>query len=356
MSDRGLSVVIPVRGRVAATRRLLTSLVEAAGACDEPVEIILVDDSDPADAAAHQESCAAVGARHLRGPRPVGAKRNVGVAAASYDLIQFIDSDCLATPDLLRRQIATLRAADASVGAVAGPTWVQAADTPVARVMARSQLLNSAFEWPATAVRVGWATTSNLAVRRTAFQAVGGFAERPLTVVGGVDVDLGLRLNEAGYAIVCDRDAVVRHDKSSIESLATVARRLVTYGRSGQWLLHVHPRRRRFKLNRISALAVTTVLAAGAAPVTAGLSLLAVPTAAVAFLAVDTRTRLQADPVTARSLAESVVCAGLDWFFDLGEFLAAWQLGRPDRLFAGFGWTEDPGFVWDRAPARHYGS
>lgn len=356
MSDRGLSVVIPVRGRVAETRRLLASLAEAAGACDEAVEIILVDDSDSADAVAHQECCAEVGARYLRGPRYVGAKRNVGVAAASYDLIQFIDSDCLATPELLRRQIATLRATDTRVGGVAGPTWVQAADTAVARIMARSKLLNSAFEWPASAVRVGWATTSNLAVRRSAFLAVGGFAERPLTVVGGEDVDLGLRLNEAGYAIVCDPHAVVRHDKSSIESLATVARRLVTYGRSGQWLLHVHPRRSRFKLNRVSALFVTTLLSALAAPFSAGLSLLAAPAAALGFLVIDTRVRLNADPVTARSLGESVACAGLDWFFDLGEFLAAWQLGRPDRLFAGFAWTDDPAFVWDRAPARRYGS
>lgn len=53
MSDSGLSVVIPVRGRVAATRRLLESLRTAIEACPEPVEVIVVDDSDPPDAQSH---------------------------------------------------------------------------------------------------------------------------------------------------------------------------------------------------------------------------------------------------------------------------------------------------------------
>nr|BFE58928.1 hypothetical protein GCM10020063_034540 [Dactylosporangium thailandense] len=344
MSDQGLSVVIPVKGRVPQMRRLLESLRASIEACEEPVEVLVVDDSEPADARAHQEHCAAFAARYLRGPRHVGAKRNDGVRAAAYDLILFIDSDCLATPQLLRRHAQTLRGADESVGAVAGPTFVQGVDNAMFRIMSRSRLLNSAFEWPAQARQVGWATTCNLAVRRDAFEAVGGFAERPLTVVGGEDVDLGLRLTEAGHRIVCDREAVVVHDKSSIESLGTVCRRLITYGRSGQWLLDVHAGRGRPKLNRVSTLSATAV----AGP-------LLLPAVAAVLLAADARQRLGDDAPTLRSLAESIACAGLDWCFDLGEFIAAWQLGRPDRLFTGFGWTDDPAFVWDREPAQRYG-
>jgi GT2 family glycosyltransferase len=355
MSEHGLSVVIPVRGRVEPLRRLLTSLYKARDGCPEPVEVIVVDDSDLADATAHQASCDAVGAQYVRGPRHVGAKRNVGVAAATYDLVQFIDSDCLASPDLLRRQIATLRSADQRVGAVAGPTYVEGSDSATYRVMSRSKLLNSAFEWPALAQQVGWATTSNLAVRRAAFEAVGGFAPRPLTVVGGEDVDLGLRLSEAGHAIICDPQAVVVHDRSSMEAPRTVLRRLVTYGRSGQWLLQVHPSRGRPKLNRLSALVVALVPAALTAPVTAGLSIAVVAALVVAMLAVDARIRLGADRPTGRALAESLACAVMDWAFDLGEFVGAWQLGRPDRLFTGFAWTEDPAFVWNQSPARRYG-
>ncbi|MEV0127911.1 glycosyltransferase [Dactylosporangium sp. NPDC050688] len=358
MSDvhgKGLSVVVPVKGRVPQLRRLLESLREAATACQEPVEVLVVDDSEPADAQAHRDNCAELRARYLRGPRHVGAKRNEGVRAAAHDLILFIDSDCLATPQLLQRHTKTLRDAGEGVGAVAGPTFVQGVQNAVFRVMARSKLLNSAFEWPAQASRVGWATTSNLAVRRDAFEAVGGFAPRPLTVVGGEDVDLGLRLTAAGHGIVCDADAVVVHDKSSIEHLGTVCRRLVTYGRSGQWLLDVHPHRGRPKLNRVSTLAATAVAGGVTAPVSGGAGLLLLPAVAAVLLAVDTKERLGDDAPTVRALAESVACAGLDWCFDLGEFIAAWQLGRPDRLFTGFGWTDDPAFVWDREPANRYG-
>jgi hypothetical protein len=340
---------------VAALRRLLESLDAAITKCAEPVEVLVVDDSVPADAERHRANCAAFDARYLTGPRHVGAKRNVGVRSAAYDLVMFIDSDCLATPELLQRHTETLRAAPDSVGAVAGPTFVQGADTALFRVMSRSRKLNSAFEWPAQARRVLWATTSNLALRRHVFDAVGGFAERPLTVVGGEDVDLCIRLNEAGYAIVCDRDAVAIHDKSSIESLGTVCRRLVTYGQSGQWLLSVHPGRGRPKLNRVGAVAVAAVVGLAASRASRRKSLLLVPAVAAALLARDVRERMGVDQPTPRTLAEATGCAALDWCFDVGEVVAACRLGRPDRVFTGFRWTEDPAFVWDRQPDRPYG-
>jgi hypothetical protein len=355
VSDHGLSVVIPVRGRVTRLRRLVESLTEAIGHCPEPVEIIVVDDSAPADARLHRDTCAAVDARYLRGPRHVGAKRNAGVRSATYDVIMFIDSDCRATPDLLRRHLATLRSPAATVSAVAGPTVVRGDGTAVARIMSRSRLLNSAFEWPGRARRVGWATTCNLAVRRSAFEAVGGFAERPLTVVGGEDVDLGIRLNEAGHTIGCDPAAIVVHDEASIGSLGTVCRRLVTYGRSGQWLIDVHPDRGQPKLNRVGVLALAGLAGLAASRVAGRRGALLLPAVAVALLARDARERLGDERLSARATAESVACAAVDWAFDLGEVIAACQLGRPDRIFTGFAWNDDA-FVWEQPPARRYGA
>ncbi len=354
MSDHGLSVVIPVRGRVSQLRRLVDSLRVAIGECAEPVEVIVVDDSAAVDARLHRQTCATIDARYLTGPRRVGAKRNVGVRSASYDLVLFIDSDCLATPDLLRRHVATLRAQPDTVGAVAGPTYVQEAGTAVSRVMSRSRLLNSAFEWPGLARQVGWATTSNLAVRRCAFDAVGGFAERALTVVGGEDVDLGIRLTKAGYRIVCDPDAVVIHDKGSIESLGTVCRRLVNYGRSGQWLLRVHPDRGRPKLNRIGAVAVAALAGLAVTRVSRRGGALLLPAVVAALLARDARERLGDQGPSPRAVADALACSVVDWSFDLGEVIAACQLGRPGQLFTGFEW-QDEAFVWERPPARPYG-
>jgi len=53
------------------------------------------------------------------------------------------------------------------------------------------------FGWPRRFERVGWAATSNLLVRRAVLLELGGFDETTLTVVGGEDVDFGLRLTGA---------------------------------------------------------------------------------------------------------------------------------------------------------------
>lgn len=108
-----VSVVVPVRGRVAATERMLAG-VRAAARCPEPVEVLLVDDSGPEDAARHREQCERHGARYLRGPRHAGRKRNLGAAHASHDLLLFLGSDCRASPGLLRRYVKTIRMATGS--------------------------------------------------------------------------------------------------------------------------------------------------------------------------------------------------------------------------------------------------
>jgi hypothetical protein len=144
---------------------------------------------------------------------------------------------------------------------------------------------------------------------------------------------------------MCDPQAVVTHDRGSIETSRTVLRRLVTYGRSGQSQLHIHPRRgaaqtqpdQRPGRRRRAGWPGSHDRAGNHRP---SLALV------VAVLAVDTRIRLGRDRPAGRALGESLACAVMDWAFDLGEFVGAWQLGRPDRLFTGFAWTDDPAFVW----------
>lgn len=342
--EPGISVVVPVRERVTELRRLLDSLRVAIGHCAEPVEIIVVDDSAVSAADEHRRNCGRYGARYVRGPRHVGAKRNAGVALARYDLVLFIDSDCRATPKLLRRHAAALRAAPPRVAATAGPTEVEASDGVVFRLMRRSDLLNGDLERPRDRARLPWATTSNLMVRTAAFRAVGGFVEESLTVVGGEDVDLGLKLTARGFEIRCVADATVVHDRGSSDSLRAACRRLYTYGRSEQWLVTVHPGHRRARLNPVSTLAAAAVLAAATARRSRGRSWAVLPIAAAVLLGRDARRRY-APPHLAgvdgggrsvRAALEATACAAVDWAFDLGATVAAGQLRRPDLLFAGF--------------------
>jgi GT2 family glycosyltransferase len=328
--EPGVSVVIPVRGRVAQLCATLASLGEAARLSPEPVEVLVVDDSAPADALRHRRNCARFGARYLRGPRHVGAKRNLGVTRARYDLLFFTDSDCRPAADSIDRHVRRLRAPD-DVAAVAGPTFVEASDTVLFRVMRESQLLNGDLERPSRDARLAWATTSNLAVRRSVFEAVGGFPERSLTVVGGEDVDLGLRLTRRGYAIVSEPEATVTHDRASTASLPTVVRRLFHYGRSEQWLADRYPQHRAPRWNPVTALALTAVAATA---MRSRRGLVAVPVAAAALLAADA-WRHRSDR-SARGYADATARRLVEWSFDAGATAAAVQLRRPGLLFAGF--------------------
>ncbi|MEN3608839.1 glycosyltransferase [Plantactinospora sp. ZYX-F-223] len=331
----GVSVVVPVRGRVDETARLLASLAVAAARCPEPVDVVVVDDSTPDDARAHRANCARHGARYVRGPRHVGAKRNLGVSHARHDLLLFTDSDCRVSPELLRRYVTGIRRAPAEVAGIAGPTLVEESRTAVFRIMRRSHLLNGDLEMPRAGRSLPWATTSNLLLRRDAFRAVGGFVEKSLTVVAGEDVDLGLRLTGRGFTIRADPEATVTHDRMSSDSVRSVWRRLFGYGRSEQWLATLHPQRRTARCNPVAVLGLAGGVAVATLGPTRGRSALLVPlTAGVGLGLRAWRRRRPGD--SARGVADAVACAALEYAFDVGAVVAAVQLRRPDLLFAGF--------------------
>ena len=339
----GLSVVIPVKDRVPLLRNLLISLQVARANCPADTEVIVVDDSDPQHAHAHQRNCEELGARYLRGPARVGTKRNIGARHARYDLLVFVDSDCEVDPGYLTQINKSLREAPTEVGGVAGPVEMIGEETSLLRLFRRTQELNQPFAWPSRYEQITWSACANLAVRASAFHTVNGFAEDTLTVVGGEDVDLGIRLTKAGHPILCDRLAVVHHTRKTGDSIASIGRRLFTYGRAAHWLNRQHPERREFRLNPVSAIAAVTLGATTAAKATRGRSLAAIPLTAIALIAVHARDRIRpADGLSDHAAA--VTSTLLDWSFDLGEFVGAFQVARPQHIFSRFGFMDDDTF------------
>ncbi len=333
--QQGMSVVVPVKGRVPLMRAQLASLRVAMDHSPGPSEVIVVDDSEPSDAVLHQANCLEFGARYVRGPRHVGAKRNLGVERAAYDLVLFTDSDCRVPPDIIERHIKTLRGADASVGGVAGPTFVEQRQSPANRVMRWSKLINDDLERPQRCATVTWATTTNLAVRRDVFVEVGGFPSESLDHVGGEDCDLGIKISDAGYKIVCDAGAVVVHDQDIVGSLASAGRRLYGYGRSEQWVCSVHPHHRRPALNAFTVATAAAAVGTALAARTRGRSLLAVPAALGILVAVRAHRLRGDDDTLVGGAAERLTCASVDLMFDLGGFTAAVEMRRPSMLFTG---------------------
>lgn len=191
---------------------LLPGLLAALERQDAPVpfEVVVVDDGSAdgtwpvlSDLAARTPL--ALTALRLAGNRGAGAGRNRGVAAARAALVAFTDDDCLPEPGWLGALVAA--AAPTDVVAVQGRTEPE--DAPPPGPWARSLWV------PAP---TPWLETCNVAYRRSAFDAVGGFAEGdPLFSRSGrgrgfgEDTDLGHRVLAAGGRRVFAPDAVVRH-------------------------------------------------------------------------------------------------------------------------------------------------
>ncbi|MEE6259848.1 glycosyltransferase family 2 protein [Plantactinospora sonchi] len=339
---RGLTICIPThRGRGRYVSALLTSLAAPRRTLSVPVEIIVVDDSPDEEFHALDRHCAELAVRHLRGPRPAGAKRNLAAREARFDLLLFIDSDCLATADLLTAHVDALRAAAPDVAGVVGAT-VALDDGPRPwQPIDFSRWCRADADPPKGPVV--WGPTSNLSILRAVFLRLGGFDEDIFTPVGGEDVDLGARLCDHGYRWTASPRAVVLHRRDATGRLPQILNKQFMYGRADVFLTARHRARRRWRANPF-VLGVLAGLAClpftGPAPLIGILVLLGPP---LAYLAVDLARRdlgRAADPARRDGfpprtggwlahLARHVSGVLVDLSFDAGVAWEALRRGRP---------------------------
>jgi glycosyltransferase involved in cell wall biosynthesis len=197
VSSPQFSVVVPSRGERAKLANLLDAL-EHQTLPREHFEIILALDRAelPPDLAAR---VAAIGVRTVR--RPVrsgpGAARNCGAAEARGEFIAFTEDDVTPAPDWLERALAHLNA-DPPLDVLEGSTT-----KPGGRSVRKLDAGGHA-----------WLPT-NLFVRRSLFERVGGYHEGFFDPANGVyfreDSDFGFTLEEAGARISRAPEARVEH-------------------------------------------------------------------------------------------------------------------------------------------------
>jgi glycosyltransferase involved in cell wall biosynthesis len=185
------------------------------------VEIILVDDGSDDDTPAMLARDAAP-ARVLRLERNKGrsAARNAGAQLVSGTVVVFMDCDCLPTrTDFLSAHLAVLdTGAVASTGGVTGRGdgfWDRYQHEASLR-RERQHAAGNPYS----------GSSQNLAVRKAAFEQVGGF-DGGYRHYGFEDRDLLLRLAALG-CIAWTRDAVVRHLDAL--SLVQVSRKMAEAG------------------------------------------------------------------------------------------------------------------------------
>ena len=155
----------------------------------------------------------------------IAHQRNLGVRSATGEIIVFTDSGCLPEEGWLDRLLAPILNEDEFV--TCGP----------ARAIGKS--VYSGLHSPGE-VEVGYvqmSATINLAFRREAFEAVGGFDE---SFGSAEDIDFTWRLADAGYRLRYVQDAVVQHD---FGTRTRQIRRAFFYGKGECRLLKKHPHR-----------------------------------------------------------------------------------------------------------------
>lgn len=223
------SVVVPARDAAGTLPALLASL--AAQEVDGgELEVVVVDNASHDATALVAE---AAGARVVAEGVPGRARaRNAGAAAARGGLLLFVDADCVAEPGWARALVACLEGASL----VAGPVRLRSGDPPNA--VERLERLWR-FDQEGHVRRDGWAASANLAMRREAFEAVGGFDSGFERI--GEDVDLCLRAAGAGHTLAFCPESVVAHPVEW--SIAAIARRGVSHGWSNLQLSRRHPGR-----------------------------------------------------------------------------------------------------------------
>lgn len=200
-----MTVVVPTRDRPEA----LAACLDALARQEVTLEVVVVDDGS-VDAAA----VAAVVERHpatrlVRGEgRGPAVARNHGASEATAGVVAFTDDDCRPRPAWAAALVTRLREA-ADVAAVAGPTEV--ATTAPAVVRAAQVVTNHlvADSLDTGTGRLGFAPTSNLAVRREVHQRFPFDESFPLAA--GEDREWCSRLAAAGEVVVFEPEAVVDH-------------------------------------------------------------------------------------------------------------------------------------------------
>ncbi|MCW3050006.1 MAG: glycosyl transferase, family 2 [Solirubrobacterales bacterium] len=213
----------------------IENCLEGIGALDYPdYEAIVVDDGSTDTTAAIAGRF--TGVKLIRTEnRGLSAARNTGLDAASGDIIAYLDDDARPDAHWLRYLVRSFRRSD-HVG-IGGPNI----QPPAASLMARAIAAG-----PGGPIHVLLSDTvaehipgCNMAFRREALEAIGGFD--PRFRVAGDDVDVCWRLQERGWTLGFSPAAVVDHRART--TLRGYCRQQRGYGRAEALLERKWPER-----------------------------------------------------------------------------------------------------------------
>ena len=225
-------MVVPFAGPAADLDRLCTRLARLRLAEGDSLTVVDNRARGPRSGDPGDGDVRVVAARERAGSY---FARNAGAALGAAEWLLFVDADVEAPADLLDRYFDPAPSDRTAVlaGGIADALEPGEPETAVARY-----LLASASMSQANTLREPWpyAQTANCAVRRVAFEAIGGFDP---AVRSGGDADLCFRLRAAGWELESrDRALAAHHARTT---LAALLRQRARHGAGAAWLEDRYP-------------------------------------------------------------------------------------------------------------------
>lgn len=223
-----VTVVVATCGRPDIVERCVRSVL----ACEYANAEIVVVENRPGSQATREmllsEFAREPGLRYVEEPRPGASRaRNAGLAVAEGDIVAFLDDDVVVDPGWLDHCVEAFEAAD-DIACVTGLILPLTLESQSQLLLEQFATFGKGFRrkvyrlpdassqdplFPYTAGSIG--SGANTAVLREAARELGGFDSTlgPGTPAAGAeDLDLYVRLLQAGHCVVYEPSALVRHE------------------------------------------------------------------------------------------------------------------------------------------------
>lgn len=234
-----ISVVIPTYNSRDVLQRTLRS-VFAQDLPKDHYEIIVLDDGsgDGTGEMVEQLDAPVRLTYHWQQNRGRAAARNAGSRIAQGRILFYLDSDVLASPNLLSRHFRYHETQNGAIG-VQGRTLIHP-DSKVTPFMKAKELVPDLTRRRRTGLSPYHVITRNLSIRAEDLWAVGGFDEN-FPGYGWEDIELGLRLRAHGVRFLYDPEAIGYHD--DVETLERTREKLREAGQGAVYFWRKHQRR-----------------------------------------------------------------------------------------------------------------
>lgn len=325
----GISIIIPVRGRLGLLRRLLESINDAKARLPSAIgyEVIVVWDGleDPCTEVTEFSKRTDLVCRCLFLQAGQAMKRNVGMASAQYSIALCVDSDCTVHANLLKRVAETFM--NTNTHAFAVPVEFEPSrgllETAIAIMPYRQ-----AFHWAESGEGQWWSPAATIALRLSTVKRFGGFSSVARGPDRGEDVDLGLRWTKrlGQPAIVTDPTVPSHHTRQTWVGWLKALERSWRFGASEGPLWQRHADFRRYReppllLIALVSIAIATVLSA--------LSVWPWGLLLIGFLSLIGWFALEVNMLLQSGLPIKALPAGLLLFsvFEVARTLSLWRAG-----------------------------